>query len=265
MMKKLLSLLVFSSLIYASSSYEIASKLVNDSSKDAKLRLLFPSGSYMQGGMPNIKAITQVLKMNSLLTYAYNNALNMQVKFRAKAKAGIFLKAITLAYEQIGINYYLISEYSKNNDEMSVAFTINSKFSIDPGSLYEALRKTGVYIVDAKRNGNEFSYELDFSRASIQADFMLNSGSLLELSKPLDSYFIKINNVSKLIIDRNLNNIWYPKIEFLDKNLNLISTYKSDKSFKELNLAVPKMCAYIIVGDAFTLENIKLGLNIKGM
>lgn len=264
-MKKLICLFVLASFSYATSSYEIASKLVNDDSKDAKLRLLFPSGSYMQGNMPNIKAITQVLKMNSLLTYAYSNATNMQIKFSAKAKAGIFLKAITKAYEQIGINYYLVSEYIKNNDEISVAFTINSKFSIDPGALYEALKKTGVYIIDARRNQNEFSYELDFSRANIQADFELNKGDLLELTKPLDSYFIKINNISKLIIDRNLNNIWYPKIEFLDKNLNLISTYKSENNFKELNVAVPKMCAYMIVGDAFTLENIRLGLNIKGM
>lgn len=264
-MKKLISLFLLATFSYATSSYEIASKLVNDSSKDAKLRLLFPSGSYMYAGKPNISAIAQVLKMNSLLTYAYSNAQNMQVKFSAKAKAGIFLKAITRAYEQIGINYYLISEYSKNNDEMSVSFVINSKFSIDPGSLYEALKRTGVYIIDAKREGNTFSYTLDFSGANIPADFILNRGDLLELTKPLDAYFIKVNNISKLIIDRNLNNIWYPKVEFLDKNLNLISTYKSDKSFKDLNLAVPKMCAYIIVGDAFTLENIRLGLNIKGM
>lgn len=264
-MKKLIILLSLVAAIYANSSYEIASKLVNDSSKDAKLRVLFPSNSYMYEGYPNVKSITQVLKMNSLLMYIYTNAKDMQVKFIANAKAGVFLKSITDAFEHIGINYFLISEYSKNGDEMSVAFNINSKYTIDPGALYEAFLKTRIFIKDVKRINNEYIYELDFSKINITADYILNKGSLLELSKPLDAYFIKLNNVSKLIIDRNLNNIWYPKIEFLDKNLNLISTYKSDKSFKELNLAVPKMCAYIIVGDAFTLENIKLGLNIKGM
>ncbi len=262
-MKKIIILLI-SIFLYGNSSYEIASKIVNDSSKNEKLKLLFPDGSYMTNGKPDVKAITQVLKMNSLLQYSYENARNINIRFNANAKAGVFLKVITSAFEQIGVNYYLVSEYTKDNEKMSVAFNINSKYIIDPGALYDAFRKMNVYIKDASKKGSDFTYELDFSRVRVFTDYTLNSGGLLELTKPLDPYFIKVNNISKLDINIGLNSIWYPKVEFLDKNLNLIQTYKNEQNTKQINIQVPKFCEYIIVDDIYTLENIKLGLNIKG-
>lgn len=262
MMKKIFIILICSVLANAISSYEIASKLVNDSSKDGKLRLLFPDGSYTQNGVVDVKAITQVLKMNSLIKYSYSDAKDTQIKFSANAKVGIFLKSITKVFEQIGINYYLVSEYTKNNDEISVSFDINSKFVIDPGLLYDAFSKMGIYIVDANKESNNFAYVLDFSKAKIAADFNLNSGDELELTKPLDAYFIKTNSISKISIDIGLNSLWYPKIEFLDKNLNLIKTYSSDNNTKNITLELPKFCEYILVSDKYTLEHIKLGIKI---
>ena len=263
-MKKIIALLFIQLFLFANSSYEIASNLVNDSSKNEKLKLLFPDGSYMVNGRANIKAITQVLKMNSLLQYSYANAENITVRFKANAKTGVFLKTITLAFEQIGVNYYLVSEYAKDDEKMSVAFNINSKYIIDPGALYDAFRKMNIFIQDVSRNNMDFTYELDFSRVQISAKHVLNKGVLLELTKPLDPYFIKVNNISKLDINIGLNSIWYPKVEFLDKNLNLIQTYKNEQNTKQINIQVPKFCEYIIVDDIYTLENIKLGLNIKG-
>ncbi|WP_267524243.1 hypothetical protein [Campylobacter sp. MG1] len=261
-MKKLLFLFLLSIFAYSNSSYEIASKLVNDSSKDAKLRLLFPDGSYIKDGKPDIKAINQILKMNSLIAYSYSKVKNMQVKFIANAKPEIFLKSIVLAYEQIGINYYLISEYIKNYDEISIAFKIDSKFNIDSGALYDAFYKMGIRIIDVHKDDGDFIYRLDFSNAKINSSLVLNSGDELELTKPLDPYFIKVVSASKINFDIGLNTLWYPKIEFLDKNLNLIKSYYSDDNTRNLSLEIPKYCEYILVGDKYTLEHIKLGMKI---
>lgn len=266
-MRILCVILCIISFLNAKSSFEIAKQLVNDNSKIEKLKLLFAKNSYMINNRADIKTINYILKMNSLLQYNFANAKNISLTFNTKANATLFFKILSIVFEQIGVNYYEISSFTKLDDNISVSFNINSKYAIDVGLVYEELKNKNVFIDDVYRYGSNFIYELDFTKAILNADYILDNGENqeLKLTKPLQDYFIQLVNVKQLNIKAFSYDIWYPKIEFLDANLNLIQSYEQENKTMSLTINIPYNCKYINISDLFTLENIKHGLNIKAV
>lgn len=264
-MRILYIILCFITFVNAKSSFEIAKQLVNDDSKIEKLKLLFAKDSYMINNRADIKAINQILKMNSLLQYNFANAKNISLTFNTKANATLFFKIISIVFEQIGVNYYEISSFDRVDDNISISFNINSKYAIDIGLVYDELKNMNVFIDDIYRYGSNFIYNLDFNKAVLNADFILDNqdNKSLNLSKPLQDYFIRLVDVKQLIISASDYDIWYPKIEFLDENLNLIQAYSQENKTKSLTINVPYNCKFVNISDLFTLDNIKHGLNIE--
>ena len=56
--------------------------------------------------------------------------------------------------------------------------------------------------------------------------------------------------------------MWICSIKVLDRDLNLITQIKSDKPEKEIYIKFPPNSYYMLIDDAFSLENIKRGLKI---
>ena len=84
----------------------------------------------------------------------------------------------------------------------------------------------------------------------------------LTLKKPLKPYMIKVQNSSKINIDSNTGNSWYPSVVFYDDDFNVIEILEKDSLHKSLRLNVPNNTKYIKIDDLYSLANLKRGINI---
>ena len=85
---------------------------------------------------------------------------------------------------------------------------------------------------------------------------------ILSLRKSIKPYIIKVSNISKININSNVGNSWYPNIVFYDEDFNVIEIYEEDSLHKSLGLSVPNNTKYIKIDDLYSLANIKRGINI---
>ena len=73
---------------------------------------------------------------------------------------------------------------------------------------------------------------------------------------------IKVQNSSKINIDSNTGNSWYPSVVFYDDDFKVIEILEKDSLHKSLRLNVPNNTKYIKIDDLYSLANLKRGINI---
>lgn len=265
MVKKIiLSFAVFISNAFAISSLDFAKDIIGDSSKQSQLELLFANQAYKDNrGNLDIDKISMVLKTNSLLNLNLTNATNLKLTFKAKADAILFFKIINDALNDAGFVYFIPTDFTLRDKNIDYSISLESQYLLDPGVFYKLLKANSVYIEDIKRIGAyDYEYDLNFNDAILKTniDIVLNSPKNLE--KPLKDYVFSLKGATNLIIDSRDSDNWFPKVLFLDKNLNLIKSVKAQNQSKHLSELVPNGAIYAIVSDMYSLDNIRRGLTI---
>jgi hypothetical protein len=135
--------------------------------------------------------------------------------------------------------------------------------AISPLRLSQELQSINCNILDIKREGNyKWSYSIDMSNSTIYKAEDLIGNSRLTLKKSLKPYMIKVQNSSKINIDSNTGNSWYPSVVFYDDDFNVIEILEKDSLHKSLRLDVPNNTKYIKIDDLYSLANLKRGINI---
>jgi hypothetical protein len=113
-----------------------------------------------------------------------------------------------------------------------------------------------------KKNDTYWKYELDVKNSKLKNTIKVDHNEKVVLQKPLQPYFIEINNATKLqIIGRTLNH-WFPYIVFYDEHLNVLKTVKKKRVYRGYRTNIPHRTKYIKITDLYTLVNIKRGLSI---
>ncbi|MDZ7818151.1 MAG: hypothetical protein U5K55_05860 [Aliarcobacter sp.] len=135
--------------------------------------------------------------------------------------------------------------------------------AISPLRLSQELQSINCKITDIKREGNyKWSYSIDMSNSTIYKAEDLIGNSQLTLKKSLKPYMIKVQNSSKININSNTGNNWYPSVVFYDEDFNVIEILEKDSLHKSLRLDVPNNTKYIKIDDLYSLANLKRGINI---
>lgn len=265
MVKKIiLSLVVFISNVFATSSLDFATSIVGDSSKQSQLELLFTNQAYKDdNGNLDIDKISRVLKTNSLLNLNLANPVNLKLTFKAKADAILFFKIINDALNDAGFVYFIPTDFILRDKNINYSISLESQYLLDPGVFYKLLKANSVYIEDIKRIGTyDYEYDLNFDNAVLKTNVNIALNSPKNLEKPLKDYVFSLKDATNLIIDSSNADNWFPKVLFLDKNLNLIKSVKAQNQSKHLSELVPSGAIYVIVSDMYSLDNIRRGLTI---
>lgn len=265
MFKKIFLLLFLINLCFAQSALSLARHLINDSAKERKLALLFKDQELKdENNKLDIEKIVQILKSNSLIRFNFSEAKELKLSFKSKAEATIFFKIMNDTLAKLGYVYYTPTMLYLNEKNISFEILIKSQYILDPAIFYSFLKKSGVYIDDIKRLSSfDYEYDLDFTKARLSPNTSLELNIEKTLSKPLEDYVFELKTAKRLKITPAINDTWYPKILFLDKNLNLVLSIENTKREKNIDLLIPKKVEYAVVGDNFDLDNIKRGLKIK--
>ncbi|TQR30966.1 hypothetical protein DMB92_07020 [Campylobacter sp. MIT 99-7217] len=263
MVKTLFLSLIFISNALAISSLELARNMVNDPNKEAQLKLLFESKSYTLDGHINVAEITRILKANSLINLNMPGSRNLELTFKSKANGILFLKIINESLNQAGFVYFIPNELSFDRDLLVYKLSIESRYILDPANFYNILKSNSVYIQNIQKiNPYTYEYTLDFDRAKLKPNTDINPNQAKKLERPLREYIFLSKNAKKLQILASAGDSWFAKIQFLDKNLNLIQSISLTEVSQEFKGQIPSNTSYIIVGDTFSLDNIRRGLEI---
>ena len=84
----------------------------------------------------------------------------------------------------------------------------------------------------------------------------------LSLKKPSKPYMVMIENASRISINSNAGNSWYPSVVFYDSDFNMIEIHEEDSLHNSLRLSVPNNTKYIKIDDLYSLANLKRGITI---
>lgn len=264
-LKKTLFFCLFVSEIFAASSLELAQDLVANPNFDAKLKLLFEGKNYVDAqGNAKWDEIARILKMNSLFSSTLTNSRSLQLSFRAKSDALLFIKIINEALNQAGFAYFTPIELSLKGQVKSYTLRVESRYILDPASFYNILKQNFVVIKSIRKvNAYDYDYELDFSKARLKPNTQVTVGVNESLQRPLRDYLIQTQGASSINIKAKAGDNWFPKVLFLDKDLKLIKSTMDSSKRKEFSSSIPSDVVYAIVGDNFNTDNIRRGLEIQ--
>ncbi len=212
----------------------------------------------------NYKEVLRVLHENGLLHLQFNQPKVLKIKFNINESHLKTLKILNDTLKSMGYYYYFTKETIKDeNNTLTWTIEFKTRYAIDPLIFIKKLLAHDTRVTDIiKYSDNNWEYSLDTSKANISEAVFIELNEKKKFSKPLNDYFIKVKDASKIrIISRTLNH-WFPYIVFYDEHLNVLKTIKKDAIHRYLRSPIPKGTVYIKVSDLYMLLNIKRGLSI---
>jgi len=266
--KKLLLILTLSlSLFGAQSLQEKIRSFVGPTKYETQknlLQVLFAQSSNFakpNGEVDSVKVIS-VLKKNGLLQLLYDKPVQLRLAFRTQHDPLIFLKIVNESLEAMGYNYFLTNNALRDSAGFVWEIYLQTEHIVDPEAFANALVARGCTITNiVKNDDNYWFYDINSDNAYLVAK-KVESGVTTPLGKPLKPYWIDVKNLKEITVTVHSGDRWFPDVVFFDENLHLLSDVKSEESTKTLKLKVPSNAAYLKIGDAFMLENIKHGLSL---
>lgn len=264
MVKIFFCIVFFSINAFALSALDVARHIVNDSSKNSKLQLLFGKNDYRDKyGNIDIYTVSQILKTNSLANFILNEPKNLTFSFKAQADAVIFFKIINDTLNELGYVYFIPIEFTLRENYITYKLAVDSQYMLDPGIFYKALLTNSVFIKDiSKISELNYEYELDFSKAKAKINTQVPLNTFVQLKKPLVEYIVDLQDAKTMELSAHNLDSWFCKIRFLDKNLNFIQGVENTQKQNDITVNIPLGAKYAIIGDMFSLDNIKRGLKI---
>jgi len=257
---KIIAVIAIATGCFAGPAADAAIKIVG--SADSKIEKLFSrDGDYIDiNGNIDISKVSETLKINSLLRLNYQGDVKFSLRFKSSNAPLLLVKIVKDTLNRLGYNDISVTDFL-NGDEILFGVSVNSKFVLDPGSFYTALKQIDTTIKDVRRL-DEFSYfyELDLSKTAV-SNVKITSGENT-LSKPLEPYLIDVSGAKVAAIGADGEDRWSAIVRILDKNLNLLEEKRSDKAINSLKVSFPQNAKYLMIDDAVSLENIKRGLKI---
>lgn len=219
--------------------------------------------SFYTNGRIDYVSLTQNLQNNGLLKLNLGSTRYIDITFILNDSQKKSLNTLKGVLKSLGHYYYFTTEATKSGSSLKWKIKLKTAAAINPLQLSKELQLRNCRVIDIKREGiNNWTYSIDSSNSDVyKAEDLVNNREL-SLRKPLKPYMLKISSASKITINSNSGNRWFPNVVFYDKDLNIIEIFKDDSLQSNLKLDVPNDTNYIKIEDLYTLANLKRGINI---
>ncbi len=241
--------------ILGSSDYNTHRNLINHVFKN--------QNAFYSSGKVDYTKLSQELQNNGLLNLNLGSTKDIDIIFYVHGNTKKSMKNLNDILKVLGHQYFITKEEIVVDNNFKWAMKMKTASAINPLRLSSELQSINCTILDIKKEGNnKWTYSIDMSNASIyKAEDLINKNQL-NLRKPLKPYIVKVNNISKIYLDSNAGNSWYPSVTFYDDNFNIIEIFEENSLQKSLRVTVPNNTKYIKIDDLYTLANLKRGINI---
>ena len=204
------------------------------------------------------------LKGNGLLNLRLNKPQDIVIEFLARNKSMKAYKVLNDTMQLLGYRYFFTKSLDKNeNNKLVWKIVLKAEYMLDPVMLLDELQQKNCKVLNIeKRSLNNWYYEIDFDTAILNNSIKIDKNEKVKFQKPLQEYFIMVDNINSLqVISRTLNR-WFPYIVFVDKDLKILKVIKKDRYYKGYKIKAPKDTKYIKITDLYNLINIKRGLTV---
>lgn len=211
----------------------------------------------------NYIKILEVLKQNGLLDLRFDQPQEMQVEIFINQNPLKSLKIFNDTLKSLGYYYYFTSDVQKIEESLLWTIRLNTEYAIDPLIFLEELKKSEVFAFDISLENRAFwKYKFDTKNGKISQAIKVDTNEKIAFDKPLDSYFLQVDEADVLkVISKKLNR-WYPYIVFYNENLDVLKTVEKLRVYKGIQINIPNTTQYIKIGDKYNLINIKRGLSV---
>ena len=204
------------------------------------------------------------LRDNGLLNLRLDRPKDITIQFNSKNQNLKAYKILKDTLYAMGYRYFLTKSFIvKESLGFSWKIGLKAEYMLDPVILLKELQQKNCKILNIEK-GEEHSwlYEIDFDRSVIDEAYKIDKNEKVKFQKPLQEYFLMVDDAKTLqIISRRLNN-WFPNIVFFDKSLNVLKVIKKNRIYRGYKTKVPKGTKYIKITDMYNLINIKRGLSV---
>ena len=266
MIKKFILIAVFCVFANASLNEKIQNILGNtdyNTHKNLINHLFNNQDAFYTNGKINYARISQELENNNLLKLSLGSTQNIDVTFNVNGNMKKSIKNLNDILKVLGHQYFITKDATVVDDTFKWTIKMKTASAISPLRLSQELQGVNCNILDIKREGDyKWSYSIDMSNASVYKAENLVDNNRLSLKKPLKPYIVRVQNISRISIDSNAGNTWYPSVIFYDNDFNIIEIHEDESLQKSLRISVPKNTKYIKIDDLYTLANLKRGINI---
>ncbi|MDD2357950.1 MAG: hypothetical protein PHX13_08565 [Thiovulaceae bacterium] len=219
--------------------------------------------NYYNGNSVDVIKVMQALENNKLVNLSLKTSQDITLNFSTKASPIFLVKILSDALRNIGYYKYMTKESHIIGSEFSWSIEYNGDSVIDPVALETELAKSGCHLTDIQTaNPASWSYEIEMNKAHLSVP-KLDLTTNITSQRDMSEMWIDVSGVSKVSIDSNRANSWYPSIAFYDQGLHLLKVQKIDSKTSSLSIDLLLNTVYMKISDLYSLNNIKNGFNIE--
>lgn len=225
---------------------------------------------YNSDGVDVMKVLT-TLKNNGLLALKLSKPSNVSATFRInkikltdKYPSFTFLAySVSNVLNNIGYSYFYVTEATKDNDKLTLTYTLNAESNIDPMVMSVNLIKRGYKIIDVNRySATHWIYDISLTDSNIIAAKTLAKGTNT-LTQINGKYWLTFTTLGTLqITPKDNTEAWYPKILIFDNGMNPLSVILLTDSKTTYTIELPDMARHVLITDNYNASALRNGLNI---
>lgn len=235
--------------------YSLHEKLINHLYKEKNKFIMNDKISYYN--------VFSTLRKNGLLNLKLDKPDNIELVFKALNNNKLAFKILNDTMRSIGYGHIYTKKLEVNKNDLNWNIRFKAEYMTDPVVLIKELQQKNCKVTNVENRGsNTWYYEIDFVNSVLKEATKIDKDEKVKFQKPLQEYFLMVDNVKQLqVMSRKLNN-WYPYISFFDQNLNVLGTIRKNREYEGIRTKIPKSTKYIKIADSFNLINIKRGLTV---
>ncbi len=202
------------------------------------------------------------LASRGLIIFNFSKIWESKMAFGGEIPPMLLIYVINSVLNELEFGEALPTAWSNIGGKVSYELSIQSEFMLSPAALYTELKRYGVVVKRVKKTGQtDFEYELDFSNARLIGE-PYKLGVKYKIDIPMRSYLFDLKEAKTLEVQARAGSHWTPWVSFFDEKLNLVSQNRLLDEKNYINLNVPKGVRYALVGDTFSLQNIRRGIEV---
>jgi len=217
---------------------------------------------YDFSGKLSYKKLIETLEKNDLINLELDGKTTLNYRFIFNYNPKKSLNLLKDILKSQGHFNYKTLNIQREGDNLLWDFEIETIAAINPLLLSENLVKHFCKIEDMKKEGNNWTIEIDTFTSDVYKPFDFISNEEMIFNKPLKEYFLKISNADIVKIYSFRGNSWRPNVVFYDDELSVLKIYKKDNFTRFLRLKVPQNTKYIKIDDLYSLANMKKGIKV---